>query len=381
MSYCSLESSIVEALCLKQEWTCRETGGGGVQRAAVDGNEERQVSSICRSMAYGIEHNSHTVSTRHLPAERDGWLKVPQNGQVILALSSNNCCWSQDFDMDACVRRLEGLGFQISLGIYRKQITNLLKDSAIRRYMFFNSRAFRLVLVTIFYLIAWGNIYSTFHQLSMNGLLFYLLVSLGATVITTIIILLLDRYAKKVNINTDMRLAAVNEILMNHNLLVGVTDTMEGFRSILQLLFVYFNLEKCKEVLTTLLEQKEMDIFFQSKLQKQLSHLYLTNGHPVNLHEEFQSKVIGTSEEQPLLSNSGKVHKSKFTFSEMTSFVMKGTAEEIARCLLITYSGVYVRLLVTRQLPPSPVIHQAAQIPAPCLCQFIQYTVLNLKNI
>ncbi|XP_048469567.1 transmembrane protein 268 isoform X2 [Rhincodon typus] len=294
-------------------------------------------------MAYGTEHNSHTVSPRHLLAERDGWLKVPQNGQVILALSSNNCYWSQDFDMDACARRLEGLGFQISSGIYRKQITNSLKDSAIRRYMFFNSRAFRLLLVTIFYLIAWGNIYSTFHQLSMNGLLFYLLVSLGATVITIIMMLLLDRYTKKVNINTDMRLAAVNEILMNHNLLVGVTDTMEGFRSILQLLFIYFNLEKCKEALTTLLEQKEMDIFFQSKLQKHLSHLYLTKGHPVTLHEEFQSK-------------------------------------EIARQLLITYSGFYVRLLVTRQLPPSPVIHHAAQIPAPCLCQFIQHTVLNLKS-
>ncbi|XP_043575958.1 transmembrane protein 268-like isoform X2 [Chiloscyllium plagiosum] len=332
-------------------------------------------------MAYGAEHNFHTVLPRHLPAEPDGWLKVPQNGQVILSLSGDNCYWSQDFDMDACARRLEGFGFQISSGTYRKQIASSLKDSAIRRYMFFNSQAFRLVLVTIFYLTAWGNIYSTFHQLSMNSVLFYLLVSLGATVITIIIILILDRYTKKVNINTDMRLTAVNEMLMNHNLLVGVTDTMEGFRSILQLLFVYFNLEKCKEALTTLLEQRKVDIFFQSELRKHLNHLYMIKGLPVTLHEEFQSKVIVISEEQPLLSNSSKVHKSKSTFSEVTNFITKGTSEEIARQLLITYSGVYIRLLVTRQLPPSPMLHQVAQTPAPCLCQFIQHTVLSRKSI
>ncbi|XP_060697015.1 transmembrane protein 268-like isoform X2 [Hemiscyllium ocellatum] len=302
-------------------------------------------------MAYRAEHNFHTVSPRHLPAEPDGWLKVPQNGQVILAVSSDNCYWSQDFDMDACVRRLEGFGFQISSGTYRKQIASSLKDSAIRRYVFFNSQPFRLVLVTIFYLTAWGNIYSTFHQLSMNSVLFYLLVSLGATVITIIIILILDRHTKKVNINTDMRLTAVNEMLMNHNLLVGVTDTMKGFRSILQ-----------------------------SELRKHLNRLYMIKGHPVTLHEEFQSKVIVISEEQPLLSNSSKVHKSKSTFSEVTNFITKGTSEEIARQLLITYSGVYIRLLATGQLPPSPMLHQAAQTPAPCLCQFIQHTVLSHKS-
>ncbi|XP_060697019.1 transmembrane protein 268-like isoform X6 [Hemiscyllium ocellatum] len=265
-------------------------------------------------MAYRAEHNFHTVSPRHLPAEPDGWLKVPQNGQVILAVSSDNCYWSQDFDMDACVRRLEGFGFQISSGTYRKQIASSLKDSAIRRYVFFNSQPFRLVLVTIFYLTAWGNIYSTFHQLSMNSVLFYLLVSLGATVITIIIILILDRHTKK------------------------------------------------------------------SELRKHLNRLYMIKGHPVTLHEEFQSKVIVISEEQPLLSNSSKVHKSKSTFSEVTNFITKGTSEEIARQLLITYSGVYIRLLATGQLPPSPMLHQAAQTPAPCLCQFIQHTVLSHKS-
>ncbi|XP_072344421.1 transmembrane protein 268-like isoform X5 [Scyliorhinus torazame] len=268
----------------------------------------------------GLAARYHSSQAPHSgPAEQDGagqWLKVFHNGQVVLVLTSDGYYWSQSFDMDACARRLEGMGLQLPSGDYRNQIESSLMDSEVRRYIFFNSRAFRLVLVVIFYLTAWGNIYSIFHRLSLNMPIFYLLVSLGATVATTIMILLLDRHTKKVNINTDMRLAAVNEMLMNHNLLVGVTDTMEGFRSVLQLFFIYFDLEKCKGLLTSLLEQRKMDISFQ----------------------------------------------------------------EVAHQLLITYSGVYVRLLVTGQLPPSPVVHHADQIPAPCLCQFIQNRVLNLKN-
>ncbi|XP_067825721.1 transmembrane protein 268-like isoform X2 [Heptranchias perlo] len=301
------------------------------------------------------------------------------NGQVILILTTDNYYWTQGFDMDACAKRLEGLGFQVSSDEYKNQIERSLMDSEVRRYIFFNSRAFRLVLVMIFYLTAWGNIYSTFHQLSMNILIFYLLVSLGATVVTIIIILLLDRHTRKVNVNTDMRLAAVNEMLISHNLLVGVTDTLEGFRNTLQLLIIYFNLEKCKEILSTLLEQRKMDNFFQTKLQKQLNHLYIIPGHTVTLHEEVQSQIFVPSEEQPLLSS--RNHKSEVTCSEVTSFVPHGTSEEMAHQLLITYSGVYVRLLVTGQLPPSSVFHHADQIPAPCLCQFIQSSILNLKNI
>ncbi|XP_072344418.1 transmembrane protein 268-like isoform X2 [Scyliorhinus torazame] len=307
-------------------------------------------------------------------------LAVFHNGQVVLVLTSDGYYWSQSFDMDACARRLEGMGLQLPSGDYRNQIESSLMDSEVRRYIFFNSRAFRLVLVVIFYLTAWGNIYSIFHRLSLNMPIFYLLVSLGATVATTIMILLLDRHTKKVNINTDMRLAAVNEMLMNHNLLVGVTDTMEGFRSVLQLFFIYFDLEKCKGLLTSLLEQRKMDISFQSELQKQLNHLYTIPGRNVTLDKEVQSQVVVTSKERPLLSNNSQNHKSKVTFSEVIDFVPQGTSEEVAHQLLITYSGVYVRLLVTGQLPPSPVVHHADQIPAPCLCQFIQNRVLNLKN-
>uniref|UniRef100_UPI00398EBC72 transmembrane protein 268-like n=1 Tax=Pristiophorus japonicus TaxID=55135 RepID=UPI00398EBC72 len=301
------------------------------------------------------------------------------NGQVILVLASNNYCWSQGFDMDACARKLKGLGFQIS-DECRNQIERSLMDSEVRRYIFFNSRAFRLVLVVIFYLTAWGNIYSTFHQLKMHILIFYLLVSLGATVATIIIILLLDRYSRKVNLNSDVRLAAVNEMLLSHNLLVGVTDAMEGFRNTLQLLFIYFNLEECKEILTTLLEQRKMDIFFQSELQKQLNHLYLIPGHTETLHGDVQSQIFVASEERPLLPSNSKNRKSQATFSEVTGFVPQGTSEEMAQQLLITYSGVYVRLLVTGQLPPSPAVQHVAQSPAPCLCQFIQSSTPNLKN-
>ncbi|XP_072344422.1 transmembrane protein 268-like isoform X6 [Scyliorhinus torazame] len=266
----------------------------------------------------GLAARYHSSQAPHSgPAEQDGagqWLKVFHNGQVVLVLTSDGYYWSQSFDMDACARRLEGMGLQLPSGDYRNQIESSLMDSEVRRYIFFNSRAFRLVLVVIFYLTAWGNIYSIFHRLSLNMPIFYLLVSLGATVATTIMILLLDRHTKK------------------------------------------------------------------SELQKQLNHLYTIPGRNVTLDKEVQSQVVVTSKERPLLSNNSQNHKSKVTFSEVIDFVPQGTSEEVAHQLLITYSGVYVRLLVTGQLPPSPVVHHADQIPAPCLCQFIQNRVLNLKN-
>ncbi|XP_038637985.1 transmembrane protein 268-like isoform X3 [Scyliorhinus canicula] len=295
----------------------------------------------------GLAARYHSSQAPHSgPAEQDGagqWLKVLHNGQVMLVLTSDGYYWSRSFDMDACARRLEGLGFQLPAGGYRNQIESSLMDSEVRRYIFFNSRAFRLVLVVIFYLTAWGNIYSIFHRLSLNMPIFYLLVSLGATVATIIMILLLDRYTKK-------------------------------------LFFIYFDLEKCKGLLTSLLEQRKMDIFFQSELQKQLNHLYMIPGCAVTLDKEVQSQLVVTSEERPLLSNNSQNHKSKVIFSEVIDFVPQGTSEEVAHQLLITYSGVYVRLLVTDQLPPPPIVHHADQIPAPCLCQFIQNSVMNLKN-
>ncbi|XP_038637987.1 transmembrane protein 268-like isoform X5 [Scyliorhinus canicula] len=266
----------------------------------------------------GLAARYHSSQAPHSgPAEQDGagqWLKVLHNGQVMLVLTSDGYYWSRSFDMDACARRLEGLGFQLPAGGYRNQIESSLMDSEVRRYIFFNSRAFRLVLVVIFYLTAWGNIYSIFHRLSLNMPIFYLLVSLGATVATIIMILLLDRYTKK------------------------------------------------------------------SELQKQLNHLYMIPGCAVTLDKEVQSQLVVTSEERPLLSNNSQNHKSKVIFSEVIDFVPQGTSEEVAHQLLITYSGVYVRLLVTDQLPPPPIVHHADQIPAPCLCQFIQNSVMNLKN-
>ncbi|XP_042193487.1 transmembrane protein 268 isoform X2 [Callorhinchus milii] len=261
------------------------------------------------------------------------------NGQLVLVLSSGNCEWSRGFNMDWLVRRLKGLGFQM------------------------------------FYVAAWGNIYSTFRQLSVNLITFCLCVSLSAASFTVIIILLLDRQARKINVNTDVRLAAVNETLMKHNLLAGITETTHWFSNMVHLSLIYFKPQQCSEGLLALLEQRKNDDFFQAELRKQLDDLCIVVERTVPLQEEEQSKL---PEERPLISSRSSDSNSAVTWSGIISLISPGTPVEMTHRLLVMYSAVYVRLLVTGQLPSSSPSPHASHITAPCLCRFIQ-TVLNLR--
>ncbi|NXI68939.1 TM268 protein, partial [Anseranas semipalmata] len=110
----------------------------------------------------------------------------------------------------------------------------------------YNSRVFQIAIAVIFYMSLWTNIYSTV-QLCSFGRYWEasVLVTLAAVAVTVVVILVIDRRQRKINMNTDVRLAAVNEFFIKHSLILGITDVLDGPHSILQLWFVRFSPERC----------------------------------------------------------------------------------------------------------------------------------------
>ncbi|NXR12778.1 TM268 protein, partial [Semnornis frantzii] len=102
----------------------------------------------------------------------------------------------------------------------------------------------------VFYMSLWANIYSTV-QLCSFGHYWEasLLVTLAAVLGTLAVILIINRRQRKINMNTDVRLAALNELLIKHSLILGITDALDGPHSILQLWFVHFSPERCLQSL------------------------------------------------------------------------------------------------------------------------------------
>ncbi|NXJ88495.1 TM268 protein, partial [Corythaixoides concolor] len=103
----------------------------------------------------------------------------------------------------------------------------------------------------VFYVSLWTNIYSTVRLSSFRR---YwetsVLVTLAALAVTVVLILVIDCRQRKINMNTDVRLAAVNEILIKHGLILGITDALDGPHNIVQLWFVHFSPECCLQSLS-----------------------------------------------------------------------------------------------------------------------------------
>ncbi|NWI88504.1 TM268 protein, partial [Pitta sordida] len=114
----------------------------------------------------------------------------------------------------------------------------------------YNSRAFQIAIAVVFYMSLWTNLYSTVQLCSLGrSWVSSVLVTLAAVAVTALVILVMDRRQRKINVNTDVRLAAVNEIFMKHSLILGITDGLEGPHNILRLWFVHFSPQLCLQAL------------------------------------------------------------------------------------------------------------------------------------
>ncbi|XP_017595829.1 PREDICTED: transmembrane protein C9orf91 homolog isoform X1 [Corvus brachyrhynchos] len=335
------------------------------------------------------------------------WVTEPPQGRVLLVLSMDNTCPSSSFDMDLCAEKLQSLGVQVPADPWRRLLQEGVLRPEVRRYLFYSSRAFQIAMAVVrvpraarpgtgvlvptggagfgwganpgsdaflvFYISLWTNLYSTL-QLSPLGRYWgaSVLVTLVALAVTVLVILVIDHHQRKLNVNTDVRLAAVNEIFIKHSVILGITGVLDGPHNILQLWFVHFSPERCLQALAAHITQLQGT---QAGLRHSLDQLCVVMD--VVVQPELGREEEAPCEESPLLSSGGTLNKDPVTCNELLRLIPEGPPKAMAQQLLVIFSGCYVRLLVTGRLPRAGAGGHVEHSSLPCLCQFIQTTVLH----
>ncbi|XP_027625424.1 transmembrane protein 268 isoform X2 [Tupaia chinensis] len=255
-----------------------------------------------------------------------GWGQELHNGQVLTVLRIDNTCAPISFDLGAAEEQLQTWGIQVPVDQYRSLAESALLEPQVRRYIIYNSRPVRLAFAVA-------------------------------------------------NTNTDLRLAAANGALLRHRVLLGVTDTVEGCQSVIQLWFVYFDLESCVQFLTD--HVREMKISQESLLRSRLSQLCVvmeTGVSPAAPAEEPDNL-----EETPLLPSSPDPSERPLMQTELYQLVPEAEPEEMARQLVAVFGGYYIRLLVTSQLPQAMGTRHTDSPMVPCPCQLIEAHILGTE--
>ncbi|XP_041618863.1 transmembrane protein 268 isoform X5 [Vulpes lagopus] len=200
--------------------------------------------------------------------QASGLLSELRNGQVLTVLRIDNTCAPISFDLGAAEEQLQTWGIQVPADQYRSLAESALLEPQVRRYIIYNSRPMRLAFAVVFYVVVWANIYSTSQMFALgNHWVGVLLVTLAAMSLTLTLVLIFERHQRKANTNTDLRLAAANGALLRHRVLLGVTDTVEGCQSVIQLWFVYFDLDDCVQFLSDHIQEMKTS---QEEMAQQL---------------------------------------------------------------------------------------------------------------
>ncbi|XP_036116968.1 transmembrane protein 268 isoform X2 [Molossus molossus] len=254
-----------------------------------------------------------------------GWGQELRNGQVLTVLRIDNTCAPIAFDLGAAEEQLQTWGIQVPAEQYRNLAESALLEPQVRRYIIYNSRPVRLAFAVA-------------------------------------------------NTNTDLRLAAANRALLRHRVLLGVTDTVEGCQSVIQLWFVYFDLENCAQFLSE--HVREMKTSQESVLRSRLSQLCVameTGVSPTTTAEGPENLL----EEAPLLPSSPHPAERPLMQTEFHQLVPEAEPEEMAQQLLAVFGGYYIRLLVTSQLPQAVGTRHTDSPKVPCPCQLIEVHILG----
>nr|XP_003227583.2 PREDICTED: transmembrane protein C9orf91 homolog [Anolis carolinensis] len=262
-----------------------------------------------------------------------------QNGLVLLVLTAHQACFSTPLDINLWSDRLKNLGIEMTVDQWKHLIQHAVLEPEVRNYLFYNSRAFGISIAVILYVILWVNLYSTLKAFSVGpSWEVSIIVTVVALVAAVVVRLVIHRYQSKMNMNTDMRLAAANEVFMKHEFLVGFTNLPDKHRSVPQLWFIHYKVEPCLQSLADTLVQMK-----RNQEKHNMDKLCLVIESPVV--SALGSKSDRSLEETPLLSERRNSSRGVITYREPLRLIPDGTPEEMAQHLLTIFSGYYVRLL------------------------------------
>lgn len=334
----------------------------------------------------------HVIEQNHV-RPNDGGAHRYLNGQCVLSILCGSVL-NPGFDLVQCRSRLELNGFQIPESDLEVPLKTALDVPSVRRYITFSSSLFHFLMAPVLYVVLWCAVFSSLHSYVTvtDYWVLCLCVSLVAIFLTTAIIFTLHRSNKEMTMNLDVRLIAVNERLVKHKLLVAVADWVENCTSNLQLYFVYWDMSRCLRALTQTLEEGTYEAqTLQKKLQKRMSHMVLVcevpQSPPEPSHSEPQGGDVEQEEHRPLLQNEERststqqgAHHLTASYSLVPDPALPAQAQ--AQQLLLAYSAVYLKLLVSERLSgPSHfrmrLKKNHCSTASLCLCQYVRTKVLR----
>ncbi|KAJ6654597.1 hypothetical protein lerEdw1_006750 [Lerista edwardsae] len=314
------------------------------------------------------------------------WKKEVLNGQELVVLTVRDGCPSPSLDQNLC-EAMETCGIRVRFQTLSKLMTpdqwkTLIQCAVlgpeVRKYIFYNSRVFGILIAVVVYVTLWVNLYTTLETFSLARRWEYSILVTSTALVTALAIrLLIHRHQKQLNMNTDMRLAAANEAFMKNEFLVGITDIFEKHQSIPQLWLVHFDVEPCRRFLADALAELEERRLASPR--RSLDKLCIVIEKPL-LPSQGEEAADNSLEESPLLSDAESGVGAPLARRELLRLVPDGDPEVVAQGLLVIFSSYYIRLLVSSQLPSAPARRHPSAGHSPCLCQFIETAVLEKKS-
>lgn len=348
------------------------------------------------------DHNgvSHVIHHSKPHSQTESGTPRYSNGQCVLSIQSGSIL-NPGFDLVQCRSRLELNGFQIPESDLEAPLKTALTVPSVKRYITFNSSLFHFLMAPVLYVVLWCAVFSSLHSYITvtDYWVLCLCVSLVSILLTTAIIFTLHHSNKQINMNLDVRLIAVNERLVKHKLLVAVADWVENCSSNLQLYFVHWDMSHCLRALTETLEEANYEAQnIQKTLEKRMSHLVLVSKAPPTpsdsgtSHTKAQEGDVeqATEENRPLLQNqesecnTSSCHRGAHIVATNHSLVPDPAlpAQVRAQQLLMAYSALYIKLLVSERLSgPSHYRMRPKRnhctTASLCLCQYIRTKILR----
>uniref|UniRef100_A0A8D2LNP9 Transmembrane protein 268 n=1 Tax=Varanus komodoensis TaxID=61221 RepID=A0A8D2LNP9_VARKO len=269
---------------------------------------------------------------------------------------------------------------QMTVDQWKNLIQHAVLKPEVSKYLFYNSRALGITITVVLYVTLWLNLYSTLITFAAGKpWVVSIVVTLVSLVAALTIRLITLRYQSKVRRGWIYTALDFQSGSTARRVLWDSTTGEWGltlFFQFLQLWFVHFDVGPCLHSLTDAVA--EMKRNQELALKRRLDELRIVIETTIlpGLEEKPESSV----EESPLLSERRKSSRNAVTFQDFLHLLPEGPPEAMAEQLLTIYSGYYIRLLVSGQLPSIATGRHIALGRAPCLCQFVEKVVLGKQE-
>ncbi|XP_019630366.1 PREDICTED: uncharacterized protein LOC109474514 [Branchiostoma belcheri] len=300
------------------------------------------------------------------------------NGQQLLRIEATAACCPPcaQFDDQIVPSELRSQGIRIPRNDYQEAIGKLMETATMSGFNCCSSEAFFWTLACIIILPILGSFLAIFLMVPLDDSGFSVVTASLYAILAFLQVLLVARCVSRIRVDRAMRrtLVEVNTILAKSHILATVTGRCICY-PVAVLHFVYFERGSClMKLLEDLMARSGsaavMTGHTQADFTDPSSSSNMDDSPPGSDGASSSCVVpIDVDDAAPLLSEAGGDADFNGGNSSQTSRMSELKAE--AEALLLNYSELYVRLLVTKNLP-QPRRSRGHTQQGACLCQLVE---------